>query len=65
MSAVAFHAILARTVAKYGTQAAAADALGVSPAYLSDLMQGKREPGPKVLHALGLEKVTTYRKAKE
>lgn len=32
--------------------------LAVSAAYLSDIMNGKRTAGPKVLDALGLEKVT-------
>ena len=38
--------------------------LGISAAYLSDIMLGQRKPGPKVLTALGLksEKRVTYRK---
>jgi transcriptional regulator with XRE-family HTH domain len=42
---------------------AAAD-LGVSSQYLSDVLHGRREPGPKILNALGLERVVTYRKKK-
>lgn len=35
--------------------------MGVSPSYLSDVMTGHREPGPKILTALGLERVIRYR----
>lgn len=41
-----------------------ADQLGVSPAYLSDVINGRREAGEKMLAALGLEKVVSYRKRK-
>lgn len=34
----------------------------VSPGYVSDVLFGRREPGEKVLSALGLERVVTYRK---
>lgn len=43
------------------TQAAWAKANGISPAYVSDVIAGRREPGQKILDALGLERVTTYR----
>ena len=39
-----------------------ADELGISPQYLNDMLQGRREAGPKVLKALGLVEVVTYRK---
>lgn len=45
---------------KHGSQAAAAIALDVSPAYLSDVLAKRRDPGDKVLRALGLEKRTSY-----
>jgi transcriptional regulator with XRE-family HTH domain len=45
---------------------AVARSLGVSAPYLSDIMLGRRQPGPKVLAALGIERkiVTnvTYRR---
>jgi transcriptional regulator with XRE-family HTH domain len=43
-----------------GSQKAAAEALGVSAAYLSDVLRGKREPGPKVLRYFGVRRVTHY-----
>jgi len=44
-----------------GSQSAAADVLGVSRAYLSDVLAGKREPGRKILRAINYEKVTAYK----
>lgn len=46
------------------TLRALAKELGISAPYLSDIMNGNRSPGPKVLKALGLERetVTRYRK---
>lgn len=35
--------------------------IGVSPQYLNDVLRGRREPGKKILKALGLEKVILYR----
>lgn len=43
-----------------GSQRALAKYLGVSPAYLSDVLKGRREPGPKILDALGMTKRTVY-----
>ncbi len=50
-------------VAKTGSQAAAAKKLGITGAYVSDLLAGKREPGGKVLRALGFLRVVRYIKA--
>jgi len=44
------------------SQVAVARELGVSPAYISDILQLRREPGPKVLDALGLEREVRYRR---
>lgn len=39
---------------------------GLSASYVNEIIGGSREPGAKVLHVLGLEKVVSYRrKAKE
>lgn len=35
--------------------------LGVSPQYLHDVLNGKREPGPSILQGLGVQKVVSYR----
>lgn len=47
------------------SQTAWAKANGISPAYVSDVIAGRREPGKLILDALGLERVITYRKKKE
>ena len=49
-------------VARYPTQTAAAKALRISKAYLSDLLSGRRNYSAAVLEKLGLEPVTTFRK---
>ena len=33
----------------------------LSPAYVSDVLNGRREPGEKMLSALGVERVVLYR----
>ena len=47
-------------VATLGTREKAARRLGVSVAYLGELLRGTRTPGPKVLAALGMRKETSY-----
>ena len=54
--------LLDEAVRKAGSQVAAAARLGISDAYLSDLRRGKRQPGPKVLAALGLARRDVYEK---
>lgn len=43
-----------------GSQAAWAFRHSVSPAYVSDTLNGRREPGPALLAALGIKRVTSY-----
>jgi hypothetical protein len=43
-----------------GSQKEYANSLGISPAYLNDVIQGRREPGEKILRAIGLEKRVSY-----
>lgn len=33
-----------------------ADSIGCSAAYISDILRGNRDPGPKVLKALGIDR---------
>ncbi len=47
--------------AKCGSQKALADALHVSEAYLSDVLNGRREPGEKMLAGLGFDRIVVYR----
>jgi len=55
--------LLAAECIKAGSQIAWAKAHGVSGAYVSDVLAGRRDPGEAVLKALGLERVVIYRKA--
>lgn len=51
-----FRDYLHTLVAKAGSQRKLAAELGVSGSYLSDLLLGNREPGPKILEILGFAK---------
>jgi DNA-binding transcriptional regulator YdaS (Cro superfamily) len=57
-------ALLRRECDKIGNQAAWAKAHGVSAAYVSDVLVGRREPGDAILRALGLVRVVTYQRAR-
>lgn len=45
-----------------GTQAAWARAHGIAPAYVNDVLNERREPGDKILAALGIERIYTRRR---
>jgi hypothetical protein len=45
----------------HGGQRPLAARLGVSQTFLSDVLNGKREPTGPILESLGLERVVTYR----
>lgn len=51
---------LQQQVDSHGSQTAAAQHLGVSLAYLNDVIRGRREPGEKLLTPIGIQKVTIY-----
>lgn len=51
---------LEQIIQERGTQKAAAEFLGVSEQYLSDLLKGRRDPGEKILSKLGLEASVVY-----
>lgn len=44
-----------------GLQVAFAEDNDLSAAYVNDVLRGRREPGKKILDAVGVERVTTYR----
>lgn len=39
--------------------------LGVSPAYINNVLNGSREPGRKILEGAGFERVISYRRKDE
>ena len=43
-----------------GSQKKAANKLGITPGYLSDLLRGNRKPGEKLLVKLGLKRTIIY-----
>ena len=45
-----------------GGQSAWAREHGVATAYVSDVLKGRRDPGAKLLDALGIERIVTYRR---
>lgn len=44
-----------------GSQASFAEKHGISLQYVNDVVRGRREPGQKILDALGIERVVVYR----
>jgi DNA-binding transcriptional regulator YdaS (Cro superfamily) len=63
MNRTSFITALALYVKRAGSQRLAAQQLGVSDAYLCDVKKGRRDPGPKLLTALGLRRVVEYERA--
>lgn len=59
-----FRELLKTLTGIHGSQKELAYYLGISASYMNDLVRGRREPGPKVLKAMMLERVVCYRKAK-
>ena len=48
---------IGKRIEKAGSLRAWARLIGVTPAYVSDVTNGRRDPGPKILAALKIEKV--------
>ena len=48
-------------VSRWGSQKAVALRMGISAAYLSDVLLQRRDPGPKIADYFGLTAVTLYR----
>lgn len=49
-----------RDRASESSQAALAKWLGISQPYLSDVLNGRRAPGPKILRKMGLKRTEQY-----
>jgi hypothetical protein len=48
-------------VNSFSTQKKVAEFLGISEQYLTDILRGRRKPGPKLLLRLGWKKVEGYK----
>ena len=57
--------LLRRVCQTAGSAAAWAKDHDLSPAYVSDTINKRRDPGPAILEALGIEAKTEYRKAQK
>lgn len=53
--------LLATRCKEHGSQRAFAEMHDISAQYVTDVLKRKREPGEKILDALGLEKIVSYR----
>jgi len=51
---------LQQLVIEAGSQKDLANRLKISTPYLNDVLQGRRDPGKKILAALGFEQVVIY-----
>lgn len=60
MTAAEVRDLLREACIDAGSQRAWATEHGVSPVYVSDVLSGRREPGEKILDALGLRKIVSY-----
>jgi hypothetical protein len=54
--------ILRQECVRAGSQLAWATAHDLAATYISDVINGRREPGMKLLAALGVERIIIYRK---
>lgn len=52
---------LRAAIREQGGQTYLADKIGITPCYISNALAGRCDPGPKLLRALGLEKIVSYR----
>ncbi len=61
---IGVYARLRAAVKQAGDQQTYARQIGISPAYLSDVLNARREPGDSILSALGLRKQVRYVEAR-
>ena len=64
MTADDVRTVLKDACKKAGTSAAWADKHNVSQAYVSDTINGRRDPGPAICKALGIAPKISYEKVK-
>lgn len=60
MTRLQMHAYIFLLVEQAGSQKALAKSLGISESYLSDVLHFRREPGEKLLGAIGVKAEVVY-----
>ena len=60
MSPAEFLEFLSKEVMAAGGQTLYAVKVGISKQYLNDILKGRKEPGMKLLKAIGYKKIVTY-----
>ena len=55
---------IAQLANRMSTQKALADKIGVSQAYLTNVIKGRRRPSAKILKFLGYERIVCYKEVK-
>lgn len=60
MSPAEFLEYLSKEVTAAGGQTLYAVKVGISKQYLNDILKGRKEPGMKLLKAIGYKKIVTY-----
>ena len=62
METLDYIAELRAAIAEAGSASAFGRQHGISASYICDALKGRRHPGQKILQALKIEEVTTYRR---
>jgi predicted transcriptional regulator len=57
-----FISMLRKSVEQEGTQSAFANRLGISTAFLHDVLNGRRRPNKKIIEELGLTEIRGFAK---
>ena len=65
LTVAALHDELNRMVGEAGSQNRLAEELGISSQYLNDVLWKRRQPGKKLLDALGLQRVIYFMRKKK
>jgi hypothetical protein len=63
LDAIDVHRALSVACKRAGGQKAFAEAHGLSTSYVNDVLQGRKDAGDSMLHALGLIRVVRYKRA--
>lgn len=65
MTLITFRKLLKKMALEAGSQRRLAANLGVSPMFICDVLKGRRDPGKKLLDAMGYERHVSVRRLVE